>query len=75
MCLGIPGRVVHSTAPDPGALRMGLVDFGGATKEVCLEWVPEVQVGDFVQVHAGFAIARLDEEQATATRRMMGLQS
>ncbi|MCK6470911.1 MAG: HypC/HybG/HupF family hydrogenase formation chaperone [Dehalococcoidia bacterium] len=61
MCLGIPGEVKSVT---PGALRMGKVAFGGIVKEICLEYVPEAEVGDYVVVHAGFAISRVDREGA-----------
>jgi hydrogenase expression/formation protein HypC len=61
MCLGIPGEI--RTVVD-GMLRTGRVDFGGVVKEVCLVYVPEAAVGDFVVVHAGFAISRLDREAA-----------
>ncbi|MCA9533511.1 MAG: HypC/HybG/HupF family hydrogenase formation chaperone [Myxococcales bacterium] len=61
MCLGIPGEVKSVV---DGDLRMGKVLFGGITKEVCLAYVPEAEVGDFVVVHAGFAISRIDREAA-----------
>lgn len=61
MCLGIPGEVL-STVEAP--LRMGRVAFGQVIKEVCLAYVPEAQPGDFVVVHAGFAISRVDPEGA-----------
>ena len=69
MCLGIPGRV-ESVFETDGA-RMGQVDFGGVRKEVCLEYVPEVQVGDWTIVHVGFAITRLDEESAQQTLQLL----
>ena len=62
MCLGIPGKVVEIR--DGGPLRMAMVDFGGARKEACLSYVPEVTLGDYVIVHVGFAISRVDEEEA-----------
>ena len=61
MCLGIPGEI---QTIDEGALRTGRVAFGGTVKEVCLAYVPEARVGDFVVVHAGFAISRLDRAAA-----------
>jgi hydrogenase expression/formation protein HypC len=63
MCLGIPGEIRSVTAGD--TLRMGRVAFGGIVKEVCLAYVPEAETGDFVIVHAGFAISRIDREAAT----------
>ena len=61
MCLGVPGEVQTIVEGD---LRMGRVVFGGVIKEVCLAYVPEAEVGDFVVVHAGFAISRIDREAA-----------
>ncbi len=69
MCLGIPGQIVE--VDDNPLVRMGRVDFGGVTREVCLSYVPEAEVGDYVIVHVGFAISRLDEEEALETRRLM----
>ena len=62
MCLGIPGRVVE-TFHEHGIL-MGKVDFGGVTKRVCLEHLPEAAVGDYVLVHVGMGLARIDEDEA-----------
>jgi hydrogenase expression/formation protein HypC len=61
MCLGIPGRV---QSLEEGELRMAKVAFGGIVKEVCLAYVPEAAVGDYVIVHVGFAISRVDEAEA-----------
>ena len=62
MCLAIPGRVVD--VADEHETRMGRVDFGGVVKKVCLEHVPEVQPGEYVLVHVGFALSRIDEAAA-----------
>jgi hydrogenase expression/formation protein HypC len=62
MCLGIPGRVVETYREHD--VLMGKVAFGGVSKRVCLEHVPEVQPGEYVLVHVGFALSRLDEEEA-----------
>ena len=70
MCLGIPGRVV--SVHDEHGTRMATVDFGGVTKSVCLAYVPEVSVGQYTIVHAGFAITQLDEASALDTLKMMG---
>jgi hydrogenase expression/formation protein HypC len=69
MCLGIPGKVVEIR--DDGALRMAKVDFGGVRKEACLAYVPEVQIGDYVIIHVGFAISQLDEEEALRTLELL----
>ena len=63
MCLGIPGRIL-SLEEDEAGLPVGRVDFSGAVKSVCLAYVPEAVPGDYVIVHVGFAISRLDEGEA-----------
>jgi hydrogenase expression/formation protein HypC len=62
MCLGIPGRVVETYREHD--ILMGKVDFSGVSKRVCLEHVPEVTPGEYVLVHVGFALSRLDEAEA-----------
>lgn len=62
MCLGVPGKVV-ATYREHDVL-MGKIDFGGVLKRACLEHVPEVQIGEYVLVHVGFALSRLDETEA-----------
>lgn len=69
MCLGIPGRIVK-VGPEE-LMRMGKVDFGGVVRDVCLAYVPEAQIGDYVIVHVGFAISQLDEEEARETLELM----
>ena len=66
MCLGIPGRIVEIR--DDGGFPMGVVDFGGVKREVCLAYLAgEVGVGDYAIVHVGFAISKVDEEEAKRT--------
>ena len=66
MCLGIPGRIVEIDEHAP--IPMGTVDFGGVRREVCLAYVAdEVKVGDYAIVHVGFALSRVDEEEARRT--------
>jgi hydrogenase expression/formation protein HypC len=62
MCLGIPGKLIEIHAP--GDLPMGKVEFGGIVKDICLAYTPEAQPGDYVLVHVGFAISRIDEAEA-----------
>jgi hydrogenase expression/formation protein HypC len=69
MCLAVPGKVVEIAGE--GELRMGRVDFSGVTREACLAYVPEVRVGDYVLVHVGFALSRLDEQAAMDTLRAL----
>lgn len=63
MCLGVPGKVTRIDE-NPLGMTMGRVEFGGISKDVCLAYVPEVKIGDYVIVHVGFAISIVDEEQA-----------
>lgn len=65
MCLAVPGRVLE--IEDRDGTRMASVDFGGVIKEVCLEYLPDLQVGEYAIVHVGFALQRLDEESARQT--------
>ncbi len=62
MCLGVPGKIVEVT--DERGLRMGRVDFGGALRTVCLEYLPDAVPGEWVLVHVGFALSRIDEAEA-----------
>lgn len=65
MCLGVPGKV--TSVWDAEGTRMATVDFGGVRKAVCLEYVPDVVVGDYTIVHVGFALTKLDEASARQT--------
>src|SRR3954452_13924206 len=65
MCLAVPGAVLDIW--DKDGTRMARVDFGGVEKEICLEFVPDLEVGDYTIVHVGFALQRLDEASALET--------
>ncbi|MDH3290178.1 MAG: HypC/HybG/HupF family hydrogenase formation chaperone [Gemmatimonadota bacterium] len=66
MCLGIPGRITEIR--DDGGLRMGTIDFGGVRREVCLAYLDEdIAVGDYAIIHVGFAISKVDEDEAKRT--------
>jgi hydrogenase expression/formation protein HypC len=65
MCLGVPGRIVE--VDDSSGLSMGIVDFDGVRRPVCLAYTPEAAAGDHVIVHVGFAISLLDEDEAART--------
>jgi hydrogenase expression/formation protein HypC len=67
--LGVPGRIIE--AQEGGLMRMGKLDFGGITREICLAYVPEADVSDYVIVHAGFAISRIDEAEAQETLALL----
>ena len=69
MCLGVPGKVVETY--ESFGTPMGKVDFGGIQKEVCLAYVPELEVGDYTIVHVGFAISQLDEASAQETLELL----
>jgi hydrogenase expression/formation protein HypC len=64
MCLGVPGRIVEIV---DGPVAMGVVDFDGLRRQVCLAYTPEARAGDYVVVHVGFAISTVDEEEARRT--------
>lgn len=64
MCLGVPGRIV--SVDDDEGLRMGMVDFGGVARRICLAYVPEAVADEYVVVHAGFAISQVDAAEAAA---------
>ena len=69
MCLGIPGKIEELY--DKNGMVMGKVDFGGVKKEICMAYLPEIQVGSYVIVHVGFAISEIDEEEAHKTLEMI----
>ena len=65
MCLAVPGKIVEFH--EDRGVRMSRVDFGGVTREACLAYLPDAQPGDYVLVHAGFAISKIDQEEAART--------
>jgi hydrogenase expression/formation protein HypC len=69
MCLGIPGRITEIR--DEAGLAMGKVDFGGVRKDACLSYLPEAKLGDYVIVHVGFAISKVDEAEALKTLQIL----
>jgi hydrogenase expression/formation protein HypC len=69
MCLAVPGKVLEAT--DIGISRIAKVEFGGITRQVYLDFVPEVQPGDYVLVHVGFAISRVEPEEAERTYELL----
>ncbi len=69
MCLAVPGKILEAT--DLGLSRIAKVEFGGVTRQVYLDFVPEAQPGDYVLVHVGFAISRLEPEEAARTYEML----
>jgi hydrogenase expression/formation protein HypC len=69
MCLAIPGKVLEIY--DRKGIRMARVEFGGVSRESCVEYVPEAEVGDYVLVHVGFALSTIDEEEAKRTYALL----
>jgi len=69
MCLAVPGKVL--TKENIGGVEVGQVQFGGITRQVALGFVPEAQIGDYVMVHVGFAISRVDAEEAQRTYEIL----
>jgi hydrogenase expression/formation protein HypC len=70
MCLAIPGKLIEITE-DPYGILMGRANFGGIVKQVCLQYTPEAQPGDYVLVHVGFALGKVDEAEALRTYKML----
>ena len=69
MCLAVPGKIIEAEERDGN--RIAKVQFGGITRQAFLNFVPEAQVGDYVMVHVGFAISRVDAEEAARTYRLL----
>jgi hydrogenase expression/formation protein HypC len=69
MCLAVPGKVLSKESI--GGVEVGQVQFGGIVRQVALGFVPEAEVGDYVMVHVGFAISRIDEEEAQRTYELL----
>ena len=69
MCLAVPGKIIDTE--EIGESRIGRVQFGGVTRQAYLDFVPEAGVGDYVLVHVGFAISRLDAEEAERTYQLL----
>lgn len=69
MCLAIPGKILSSEVAN--GVRIGRVQFGGITREACLDFVPEATVGDYVIVHVGFAISMVDREEAERSYELL----
>lgn len=70
MCLAIPGKVIDIRT-DADGVRMARATFGGIVKEVCLEFTPEAEAGDYILVHVGFALNTVDEEEAKQTFELL----
>ncbi len=69
MCLGIPAKVIELY--EANGMKMAKVDFGGALKEACMEYLPEVKVGDYTIIHVGFGLSILNEQEAMETMELL----
>jgi hydrogenase expression/formation protein HypC len=69
MCLGIPAKVIELY--ETNGMKMAKVDFGGAIKEACMEYLPEVKLGDYTLVHVGFGLSIIDEQEAHETLELL----
>lgn len=69
MCLAIPGKITELIELD--GVKMGKADFGGIVKQVCLQYTPEVQLGDYVMVHVGFALSKVNQDEAERTYKLL----
>lgn len=70
MCLSIPGKII-SIDESQSELKMAKVDFGGIKKEICIQWLPDVQTGDYILAHVGFALSKIDEKDAMDTLKIL----
>lgn len=69
MCLGVPGKIVELYQAE--GMKMAKVDFGGVLREACMEYLPDIQVGDYTIVHVGFGISKLNKEEADETLKLL----
>lgn len=66
MCLAVPGKII-SFEESSGELKIAKVDFAGVTKNICVDWLPDIKIGEYVLVHVGFALNKIDEKEAEKT--------
>ncbi len=70
MCLAVPGKVTSIDESNP-ELKMAKVNFGGVSKNICIQWLPEIKVGEYVLAHVGFALSKIDEKDAEDTIKIL----
>ena len=70
MCLAVPGKVTSIDESNP-ELKMAKVNFNGVSKDICIQWLPDVKIDDYVLVHVGFALNKIDEKDAIETIQML----
>ena len=71
MCLAVPGKVISLEDVPEGSPKMARVDFSGVVKNICVDWLPEVKINDYVIVHVGFALNTIDEKEALETLKLL----
>ncbi|UCF64170.1 MAG: HypC/HybG/HupF family hydrogenase formation chaperone [bacterium] len=71
MCLAVPGKVLSLEEAPEGEPKMARVDFAGVVKNICVDWLPDIQVGEYVIVHVGFALNKIDEKEALETLQLL----
>ncbi len=71
MCLAVPGKVISIEEKIENSPQMAKVDFAGVVQNICIDWLPEVKVGDYVIVHVGFALNKIDEKEAEETLKLL----
>ena len=69
MCLAVPGQIVSIDDSNP-EMRMAKVNFAGVEKDICIQWLPDIVVGDYILAHVGVALNKIDEEEALETLRL-----
>lgn len=70
MCLAVPGKIILIDESNPD-LKMAKVNFGGVMKEICIQWLPDAKVGEYVLAHVGFALNKIDEKDAEDTLKIL----
>lgn len=71
MCLAVPGKVISIEEKIENSPQMAEVDFAGVVQKVCIDWLPDVKIGDYVIVHVGFALNKIDEKEAEETLKLL----
>jgi hydrogenase expression/formation protein HypC len=71
MCLAVPGKVISIEESIDNSPKMAKVDFAGVVQNICIDWLPEVKVGEYVIVHVGFALNKIDEKDAEETLKLL----
>lgn len=70
MCLAVPGKIISIDETNPD-LKMAKVNFGGVMKDICIQWLPDVKVGEYILAHVGFALNKIDEKDAEETLKIL----